>query len=328
MTTTTASPRGRTAPETPLREERKGREGDAPRADSGLSPPAAAQAGSEGAAGAGTADAPRRPRLAIMGEFSAGKSTLCNLLLGTAPLPVRVTATQLPPVWLSHGRDAPWRETRDGEQLPLDPARLEEVSLEETALIRMFLDADILHLCDLIDMPGISDPNMSPEVWQGVLEKADAVLWCTHATQAWRQSEAAVWAEVPERVRARSLLLITRCDKLLSERDRARVLQRVRHEAGALFEEIFPISLTRAIEAEYDRQQWIASGAEAFSQHLLDLLQRLAAGEAAAERSTAPETPRVRPIRVRPARIRPATARPPRPSGPPAGCPPAALNPA
>ena len=45
----------------------------------------------------------RKPRLAIMGEFSSGKSTLCNLLLGARPLLEKVTATQLPPVWLSYG---------------------------------------------------------------------------------------------------------------------------------------------------------------------------------------------------------------------------------
>ena len=43
----------------------------------------------------------KRPRVALMGEFSAGKSTLSNLLIGRAALPVNVTATQLPPVWMS-----------------------------------------------------------------------------------------------------------------------------------------------------------------------------------------------------------------------------------
>ena len=38
----------------------------------------------------------RRPRVALMGEFSAGKSTLSNLLIGKSALPVNVTATQLP----------------------------------------------------------------------------------------------------------------------------------------------------------------------------------------------------------------------------------------
>ena len=43
----------------------------------------------------------RKPRVALMGEFSAGKSTLTNVLLGQKSIPVRVTATSLPPVWIT-----------------------------------------------------------------------------------------------------------------------------------------------------------------------------------------------------------------------------------
>ena len=38
------------------------------------------------------------PRLAVVGEFSSGKSTLLNLLLGGEILPTRTTATASPAV--------------------------------------------------------------------------------------------------------------------------------------------------------------------------------------------------------------------------------------
>jgi GTPase Era involved in 16S rRNA processing len=41
--------------------------------------------------------------VAILGEFSSGKSTLANVLLGRVSSPVRVTATQVPPIWYTHG---------------------------------------------------------------------------------------------------------------------------------------------------------------------------------------------------------------------------------
>ena len=136
----------------------------------------------------------RRPRIALMGEFSAGKSTLSNMLIGERVLPTQVTATQLPPVWITHGTGEPYLVTRDGVGEPIDPAHLTGVSVEDTAYVRLYSGADILTHCDLIDMPGISDPNMDPEVWESVIQHADGVIWCTHATQAWRQSEAAVWS--------------------------------------------------------------------------------------------------------------------------------------
>jgi hypothetical protein len=166
------------------------------------------------------ATATRRPRLAFMGEFSAGKSTLTNLLLGSNPLPMKVTATQLPPVWLTYGEAGAVREDLEGNVTPLDMNDLSDVVPEETRVILVSLKADILELCDLIDMPGISDPNMSPDIWQRVVDQADLVVWCTHATQAWRQSEAAVWSSLDADLYSKSLLLLTRFDKLLSEDDR------------------------------------------------------------------------------------------------------------
>lgn len=216
----------------------------------------------------------RKPRLALMGEFSAGKSTLTNLLLGADPLPVRVTATRLPPVWISYGENEASRQDLDGVSHPIDINHLDAVQLEETSLIRLSLKSDVLRICDLIDMPGISDPNMDSDVWEAIIGEADNVIWCTHATQAWRQSEAAVWDGLPEHLREKSLLLLTRFDKIRSDRDQERVLARVRRETKGLFSDLFPISLTEALVAGVNRDAWVESGAEAFVKRLIDLLMK------------------------------------------------------
>lgn len=222
----------------------------------------------------------RKPRLAIMGEFSSGKSTLCNVLLGSRPLLEKVTATQLPPVWLSYGSAPAYVQRLDGEREPLDVADLGGVSLDGTEHVRIYLKSEMLKYCDLIDMPGISDPSMAPEVWERMAHLADGVLWCTHATQAWRQSEAGVWATFPEELRAHSMLLVTRFDKIISEADRLRVLKRVATETRGLFAEFFPISLTQAMAAGDDQKVWVASGGYAFTNALFDLVNRLADSDA------------------------------------------------
>ena len=221
----------------------------------------------------------RKPRLALMGEFSAGKSTLSNLLLGCAPLPTRVTATRLPPVWISFGDEAAFAIGHDGSETAIDLTDFDRIDLAETRLIRLFLRAELLELCDLIDMPGISDPNMSADVWQSVFSLADCVVWCTHATQAWRQSEAATWESLREVVPGESLLLITQFDKLASERDQARVLARVTKETEGLFGAVYPVSLLKALKAGDDADMWEASGAGAFTHHLIGLLLEMTPAE-------------------------------------------------
>jgi len=217
----------------------------------------------------------RKPRIALMGEFSAGKSTLSNLLLGSRPLPEKVTATRLSPVWMAAGSQPPYRVDVDGTEELVSIEHLEEIPVEETKVIRLFFESDILDVCDLIDFPGISDPNMSTDVVERMLEEVDVVLWCTHATQAWRQSEAAFWNQMPENVKKRSILLITRFDKLTTERDRGRVLKRVLHETKGQFGGTFPVSLLQALQAGEDYEKWDSSGAGAFSDHLIEMVQEL-----------------------------------------------------
>lgn len=225
-----------------------------------------------------------KPVIALMGEFSAGKSTLSNLLIGEEALRVQVTATQMPPVWISQGTGDPYRVKKDGSEEPVDLS--DEISLDDTLYVRVFQRSDILEICDIIDMPGISDPNMSPEVWQRVIDKADSVLWCTHATQAWRQSEAAVWSSMPANLYEKSLLLLTRFDKLVSERDRRRVVKRVEKETDGLFAGVYPVALLAALEAKEDREVWEASGAEDFTAALVNLIHDIGSSDPASARET------------------------------------------
>ena len=174
------------------------------------------------------------------------------------------------------------RVAADGTEEPLDAGQAEAVTIRNTRAIRKFVQADILEVCDIIDMPGSSDPNITENIWQGMLPLADAVVWCTPATQAWRQSEAAMWEEAPEHLMPRSLLLITRIDKILSEGDRLRLVSRVRREAGSMFREVLPVSLVDVEDADGDPEAWQESGLEAVLgglQEIIAELERVLASE-------------------------------------------------
>ncbi|MEM6578011.1 MAG: dynamin family protein [Pseudomonadota bacterium] len=216
---------------------------------------------------------PGKPCVALMGEFSAGKSTLLNLLLARDPLPVRVTASSVPPVWISHGPEAAIRVAKDGTETEIGLDEISETTLSDADFVRLWLTADALEICDLIDMPGISDPNMSGDTWTRLIEVVDSVIWCTHATQAWRQSEASTWDAVRSDTNGRNLLVVTQFDKITSERDRKRLLGRLEKETKGLFQGVFPVALIDAIRAQ-NETQWRASGAADFSEKLVDLLLR------------------------------------------------------
>lgn len=217
----------------------------------------------------------QKPCVALLGEFSAGKSTLANLMLGASPLPVQVIATNLPPVLVTYGHGSAVRIDTSDVSHPVDLRNLSNVPLDTTKVIRIERTDAILERCSILDMPGISDPNMHINVWERVLPLADAFVWCTHATQAWRQSEAAFWRQVDSDIQKKSILLVTRFDKLAGTNDRHRVLRRVQAEAGGHFGRILPIALLEAQDAGDDVSKWEKCGADAFAKAFASMVDTI-----------------------------------------------------
>lgn len=243
----------------------------------------------------------RKPRIALMGEFSAGKSTLANILMRAALSRVQITATQMPPVWYVFGDGPVVRIGMDGSETPIGRDEMAACDIAQTRAIRVPAEADILEACDIIDMPGSSDPNITGDLWQAMLPLVDGVIWCSPATQAWRQSEAALWEEAPEALHRTSLLLLTRIDKILSDLDRQRLLRRVQAEAGPMFRQILPVALLAAEEAGEDADLLRESGMAEVLESLLAILSDLEARGPMAERGMAP-VPRIAPMEAAPAR--------------------------
>lgn len=198
-----------------------------------------------------------KPRLALMGEFSAGKSTLLNFLIEENVLPTRATATELPPVWFSHGSNGSYWLGEDGVRNQISVEELSKVP-PSAKYVRLFVEAEILEHCDVIDTPGISDPNLAVETWRVAAGYANMVLWCTSATQAWRQTERSAWLSLPERLRKHSILVVTRSDKLTTEVDRDKVARRMAREAEEHFAGTVFMSTPNAVHAKAE----LANGQE------------------------------------------------------------------
>jgi hypothetical protein len=238
----------------------------------------------------------QRPVLALMGEFSAGKSTLLNMLMAQALMPTHITATQLPVVWLRHGAATTWQGIApDGQVSAPQPGLPDWAALDHLSMVRITLDHPLLLQCDVIDTPGISDPRVSTALLGQVADHADLCLWCSAANQAWRQTEKAAWSALPRRLRQTSILAVTRADQLVQISDLARVVKRLKTEAGDLFGAIIPISAHQGMAAIkdgqlHDPQLWADSGAKALQQQIRTFLQLARATPRPAITSAAPHS--------------------------------------
>jgi GTP-binding protein EngB required for normal cell division len=183
------------------------------------------------------AERSRPVRLAIVGEFNAGKSTFINALIGADVAPTGVLPTT---ATLHHLRWAPdpfakilfveGHEPRErivshgdlrATLKTLDPATIARVELR--------LPLASLVSVEILDTPGFNAPDpRHARVARSAFEEADAALWLLDATQAMKKSEIEVLDEA-RRAELPMQMLVNKADRL-SASDLAKVMASV-HEA-------------------------------------------------------------------------------------------------
>jgi len=105
------------------------------------------------------------------------------------------------------------------------------------------------------------------------------VIWCTNATQAWRQSERKLFLGINETVRQRSLLVVTHVDLPRVKASLGRLMARLEKEAGPMFHAVVPMDVLGATKSRDAAGQirepgtWRESGGEQFFATLQEVIQ-------------------------------------------------------
>lgn len=235
-----------------------------------------------------------RPLLvAVMGEFSAGKSTFVNAFLGAALAPMGATPTTATINVLKMGRTRHarllFRDDRERElgwdQVGEVLRGLSEAEAAAVQVVELFAPLEALERVNLVDTPGWNSLHPEHErTARRLLGEADAVIWLSSAQQVGKASEAAAIAQLAT-TGARLLGVINKVDQLDAD-ERAQVLAHARAALGERFVDIVEVSARRALAAreQGDAQALAASGWPALE---AALERHFLAGAKALKRKTA-----------------------------------------
>jgi predicted GTPase len=219
-----------------------------------------------------------RFHLVVLGEFNHGKSTFVNALLGASVLPTGITPTTAAinhVVWSATPTAA--AVLADGKRVDLLPKDLGDWVTVAGAHSREVAHVEVGHpapmLADgvvLVDTPGVNDLNeQRADVTYGYVPRADAVIFLLDAGQALKDSEREFLAShVLEGARDRLIFVLGKVD-LLSDGERAAVLDYVRTGLAKLVPDpqVFPVSARRWLDGARD-----ASGFAPLLAHLDHML--------------------------------------------------------
>jgi small GTP-binding protein len=152
------------------------------------------------------AERERPVRVAVVGEFNAGKSTFINALVGADVAPTGVLPTTATLHLLRYGPDPIARIALDGEEpnapreriVPASDLRATLASIDAAHVRRVEILQPIAFLTrvEILDTPGFNAPDEHhTRAARSAFEDADLALWLLDATQPFKQSERAVLEE-------------------------------------------------------------------------------------------------------------------------------------
>lgn len=212
------------------------------------------------------------PLVAIVGQFSSGKSSFLNALLGSDILPTGVVPVTAKPTFIKYAPNYMLKILHnDGRD---EYKNINELSafvdqrhaLKDVKNLTIYAPNEILKKISFIDTPGLnSRSDADTYETKMILKEAVALIWISLIDNAARKSELDELNAIPNDLRQNAIALLNQKDKL-SDEDIARVLTHANTTYSTHF------SSVAAISAKLQRQNDPNSGFEA----VFEFLDRIA----------------------------------------------------
>ncbi len=197
----------------------------------------------------------RPMQIAITGQFSSGKSTFLNALLGKNILPTGITPVTSKVNYIKYGDEfkikVRYNDGRDEYHNIDDMSRFTDQrgKVEDIKYLTLYAPLDMLKDITFVDTPGLnSQAKIDTTTTEAVLKKVDGIIWLSLIDNAGKMSEAEVLKEYLDSYADKSLCVLNQKDKFSLE-EVQRSLEYVRASFKDFFSHVIAISALEALKA-------------------------------------------------------------------------------
>ncbi|MCX2717698.1 dynamin family protein [Helicobacter sp. MIT 21-1697] len=198
-------------------------------------------------------------KVAVIGQFSSGKSTFLNALLGKNILPSGITPITAKICHIVYGQDYALEiHYKNGNTATKTLSYLNEANEVQNAKIafyKLYAPLEILKKISFLDTPGFNSQNQSDtDTTNSVLESVDGIIWLTLIDNVGKHSEKEIIQSHIKRYASKSLCVLNQKDRLKNQDEINTSLEYAKRAFNGLFEEILAISAKNAL-LSYDAPQ-------------------------------------------------------------------------
>lgn len=199
--------------------------------------------------------------VAIVGQFSSGKSTFLNALLSKDVLPTGVTPVTSKVNYINYGDEYKLKVSYNNgvdEYHALEAISKftdQRKAVEDVKYLTLYAPMDILKEISFVDTPGLNSQSLSDtQATRKILRDVDGIIWLTLLDNAGKQSESEVLSEYLENFKDKSLCVLNQKDKFTQEQVNTTVSY-VKEKFGAFFCEVIPISAKQALDSRVNQKE-------------------------------------------------------------------------
>ena len=201
-------------------------------------------------------------QIAIIGQFSSGKSTFLNALLGENILPTGITPRTSKVCKSCYGDEYILEVVyKNGHKIPQNIDFLHKLTRQNSQNIDYFgLYAPILLLKEInfLDTPGFNSQNQEDtNTTLKILENVDGIIWLTLIDNAGKNSEKQLLKEFIKHYAQKSLCVLNQKDRLKSQEEINLSVQYAKEAFNGIFAEVIPISAKIGLQANLNSPQKI-----------------------------------------------------------------------